>query len=173
MVDVFLERQFDPPLTTETLERMMTDGTGCFGLYRVEHVGSLLAPDMSRMVCHFTGPDTESVRTALRKADADVTRLWAGTIHDAPGTTAAEIGTANVLVQRTFAAPVALEDIQAIEDAGAWCLEAYHVKFLRTYFSVDRKSMICVYRAPDAEAVRAAQRRADMPLDHVWTFNWT
>ena len=57
---------------------------------------------------------------------------------------------------------------QAIEDAGAWCLETHRVKFARTFFSLDRTRMICLYQAPDAEAVRMAQRQAGMPMERVW-----
>ena len=59
---------------------------------------------------------------------------------------------------------------QAREDAHQWCLDTHGVSFVRTYFSQDRKRMICLYRAPDAEAVREAQRKAGMPLDAVWSF---
>jgi hypothetical protein len=74
-----------------------------------------------------------------------------------------------VVVERTFAEPVEFEVIQALEERGAWCLEAHRVRFLRTYFSADRRRMICVYEAPDAESVRLAQTKAEMPFDCVWT----
>jgi hypothetical protein len=73
-----------------------------------------------------------------------------------------------VVVERAFAEPVALESVQAIEDGGAWCLEAHGVRFLRTFFSRDRRRMLCVYDAPDAEAVRLAQRQAGVPFDRAW-----
>jgi hypothetical protein len=44
------------------------------------------------------------------------------------------------------------------------------VKFARTFFSADRRRMVCLYQAPDAESVRLAQREAAMPLDAVWAF---
>lgn len=74
-----------------------------------------------------------------------------------------------VVVERRFDEPVELADIQAIEDRGAWCLEAHKVRFLSTYFSTDRKRMICLYEAPDAESVRLAQTKAGMPFERVWT----
>jgi hypothetical protein len=74
-----------------------------------------------------------------------------------------------VVVERSFAEPVLLEDIQAIEDRGAWCLEAHGVRFLRTYFSRDRRRMICLYEAGDAESVRIAQQQAGVPFDVAWT----
>ena len=63
-----------------------------------------------------------------------------------------------------------MADIQAIEDEGAWCLEARNVKFVRTYFTTDRKRMVCLYNAPDAESVRQAQSQINMPMDRVWAF---
>ena len=57
---------------------------------------------------------------------------------------------------------------QQAEDAAAWCLELYKVTFLRTYFSADRKRMLCLYQAPDAESVRLSQQQAKMPFERVW-----
>ena len=73
-----------------------------------------------------------------------------------------------MLVERSWDQPVTLEEIQAVEDAGAWCLETHNVKFVRTFFALDRKRMLCLYQAPDAESVRLAQRQAEMPVDSVW-----
>lgn len=73
-----------------------------------------------------------------------------------------------VVVERSFDQAVAFEDIQAIEDRGAWCLEAHGVRFLTTYFSRDRRRMICLYDAPDAEAVRLAQTKAGVPFADAW-----
>lgn len=74
-----------------------------------------------------------------------------------------------IMVERTFGEPVAFEEIQAIEDAGAWCLEAHGVTFLKTYFSRDRRRMLCLYTAPDAESVRLAERQAGVPFDRAWS----
>ena len=73
-----------------------------------------------------------------------------------------------VVVERSFPAPVAFEDIQAIEDRGSWCLEAHGVRFLKSYFSRDRRRMVCLYEAPDAESVRLAQEKAGVPFDSAW-----
>jgi len=74
-----------------------------------------------------------------------------------------------VLVERRFAEPVSFEEIQALETAGAWCLQSYNVRFLQTLFSRDRKRMLCLYEAPDAEAVRLAESQAEVPYDRAWT----
>jgi hypothetical protein len=74
-----------------------------------------------------------------------------------------------VVVERAFGHPVAFEDVQAIEQRGAWCLEVHGVRFLRTYFSRDRRRMICLYEAPDAEAVRLAEEKAGVPFADAWS----
>ena len=73
-----------------------------------------------------------------------------------------------VLVERRFASPIDFESIQALEDAGARCLQAHQVTFLRTFFSRDRKRMLCLYEAPDAESVRVAEGKAGVPFERAW-----
>lgn len=74
-----------------------------------------------------------------------------------------------VLVERRFATPVRIEDIQALEDAGQWCLNAYGVRYIKTFFSKDGLRMLCLYEAPDAESVRQAETQASVPYDRAWT----
>ena len=73
-----------------------------------------------------------------------------------------------VVVEREFPEPAVFDEIQAVEDAGAWCLDLHQVRFVRTYFSSDRQRMICLYEAPDAESVRLSQRRIGLPFERVW-----
>jgi hypothetical protein len=80
-----------------------------------------------------------------------------------------------IIVERKFEVPEAFDELQAQEDRFAWCLEQHQVKFIRSYFSKDRRRMICEYEAPDAEAVREVQRTASMPFERLWTaevFDW-
>jgi len=80
-----------------------------------------------------------------------------------------------VIVERKFEDPETYDELQAQEDRFAWCLEQHRVTFIRSYFSKDRRRMICEYEAPDAEAVREVQRTASMPFERIWTaevFDW-
>lgn len=179
MSDVILERTFDTSLTDSHLRTMAERSVGCFGLYRVGWHQSLLSKDGLKLTCWFDVPDHESLRMALRSG-GDISdiwpgkethlAIWSGTIHDAPGASENEIGTANVIVERQFEQQVTLEEIQDREDAGSGCLEVRNVRFLRTFFSADRKRMLCLYKAPDAESVRQAQQQAGMPIEAVWPF---
>lgn len=80
-----------------------------------------------------------------------------------------------VIVERRFDEPQIFDELHAQEESFAWCLEQNKVRFIRSYFSKDRRRMICEYEAPDAEAVRRAQRTASLPFERIWTarpFDW-
>jgi hypothetical protein len=160
---IVMERGFDPPLDESAFRDMLSGLEDCVRIYRAHWQESLLAVDGSALTCCFVAPDAESVRM-LSRGDASSRKVvWAGAVHAAAGA-----GRANVVVERRFEEPVMLESVQAIEDAAAWCLREHQVTFLRTYFSADRRNMLCLYSAPDAESVRMAQHQAKMPVDRVW-----
>jgi len=170
VTDVLVERHWEAPLTDVDVQRMFESSAGCLDIHRVRWNESLLSADGQELFCHFSAADAESVRIAMREAGSPRGAVWAGTVHDAPGFTDDLLARANVLVSRRFEDPVAFEEIQALEDAGAGCLETHRVRFVRTFFSTDRRRMICLYQAPDAESVRIAQREARMPVERVWAF---
>jgi hypothetical protein len=55
-----------------------------------------------------------------------------------------------------------------MEDAGRWCLDLNGVSFLSSFFARDRTRMVCLYGAPDAEAVRRTNARLGLPFERVW-----
>jgi hypothetical protein len=169
MTNVILERAYDEPITVADFAEMASQNAGCLDLHGVDWRQSLLSASGADLVCWFSAADLESIRIALRTSGIDLCDIWRGTVHDAPDVDAEDLAQANVLVSRQFEEPVQLEDVQAIEDAGAGCLEVRDVKFVRTFFSTDRKRMLCLYRAPDVESVRQAQREAKMPFAEVWS----
>ncbi|MEL7447589.1 MAG: nickel-binding protein [Pseudomonadota bacterium] len=170
MSDIFLLRHFDEPVPLPALQAMAEESMGCFPLYRVTWQQSFFSTGEQDLLCHFRGPDAESIRTALRNGDADMRIHFPGTTHDAPGRTEEEILEANVIVHRSFDEPVDLDALQAQEDASLHCLENHRVTFMRTFLSADRRRMACLYKAPDAESVRIAQREAGMPVESAWSF---
>jgi hypothetical protein len=162
-VEAFLERTFDEPLTPADVVDGGREAQWCFDLHRVRWNGSFLALDGRTMVCAFSAPDMESARLAMRDPDTDLSRFWPGTVHRA---TAGIVP--NVVVERSFAAPVRYEDIKALGDAKAWCLETYNVRHSHSFLSLDGKRMLCFFAAPDAEAVRSAQREAGAMVSGLW-----
>ena len=165
MTNLVLERFFDTPLSVADMHKGARRTQWCFDLYQVEWRGSLLSADGHTLVCTFAAPDAEAARNALRKLDADIRRLWTASVYEAPATIAP-----NVLVERSFSAPERFERLQAIVEAKAWCLEQHRVEWARSFLSGDGQRMLCLYRAPDVESVRLAQRDAGLPVDALWGF---
>jgi len=73
-----------------------------------------------------------------------------------------------IIVERAFDEPQRFEELQAIEERHAWCLEQYGVVFQRSYLSADGLRMVCLYEGPDAESVRQVNRQAGLPFERVW-----
>lgn len=161
-----------PPIRIADIAAMEQKAAWCMQQYRVRHESSLLAADGLRLLCLFDAPDAEALRQVLHQLGESYEGLWAATVHAPPQIPLGEplpLGDGTlVVVERSFPTAVEFESIQAIEERGAWCLDAHRVRFLRTYFGTDRRRMICLYAAPDAESVRMAQTQAGMPLDRVW-----
>jgi hypothetical protein len=74
-----------------------------------------------------------------------------------------------IIVERTFDPPLTAEGLQAIQGRMEPCLDLYGVVWLRSFWSADRRRMICEYEAADAESVRVVQRESRAPFDRVWT----
>ena len=171
---VVLERRFDPALRLDDVEAMGSESAWCLEQHRVDHLFSLLSADGRDLICTFTAPDAEALRRVLQQlGETQAYRAWSATVHAPPAEppTAPPDGGrdgAVVLVERSFPAPVEFAPLQAREDAGAWCLDQQGVRHLRSYFALDRRRMLCLYAAPDAEAVRRVQRQVDLPHDRVW-----
>lgn len=73
-----------------------------------------------------------------------------------------------VIVERTYDVPMSEDEIRAVADEGG-CSDLHRVFLRRSYLSPDGLRMICVYEAPDAEAVRLLQRSNGLPYDRIWT----
>jgi len=62
-------------------------------------------------------------------------------------------------------------DIERYRKAQAennWCLKTHEVHHVRSYLSADERRMICIFEAPDAEAVRRMSAQLGYSYDHVW-----
>jgi hypothetical protein len=172
VADVFVERSFDPPLAEDELGMLASGAGACLGFHRVEWCESFLSSDRRRLFCRFDAPDAESVRIVFRQAEAQVSAVWAGSVHPASGGVAEDLprkpARPNVLGQRICEAPIDLTDFRRSAVAASWCLAMYRVILVRSFLSRDRKRAIHLYHATDAESVRLAERSSGMPLDKVW-----
>ena len=71
-----------------------------------------------------------------------------------------------IILEREFPQPLTQEDPPKMA-ASVQCLELYRVEPVCSYLTGDGHRMVCVFRAPDAEALRAVARANDFPSDSV------
>ena len=74
-----------------------------------------------------------------------------------------------VVVETTYNPPIdqALWDELVVRAAP--CMKERNILWKRTYLSRDRKRSICELEATDAETVRAAYQRGNVPYDNIWS----
>jgi hypothetical protein len=73
-----------------------------------------------------------------------------------------------IIVERTFEMPLTQQELDAVEARMAPCLDLYNVRWIRSYWSADRRRMICEYDAADVASVRNVQREAAANFDRAW-----
>jgi hypothetical protein len=69
------------------------------------------------------------------------------------------------LIERNFAEEVMLDDAGALQIRQI--NDEIGVQWLYSFLSADKRKTYCLYEAPNAEAIRAAARRLDMPADII------
>ena len=67
-----------------------------------------------------------------------------------------------IVLEREFPEPLAPEDVPKMA-ASMQCLELYRVQPVCSYLMGNGHRMICVFKAPDAEALRAVGRANAFP----------
>jgi len=69
------------------------------------------------------------------------------------------------VIERTFAEQLELsaDDVRLIEDVNA----DEGVSWLFSFLTADRRRSYCLYEAPSPDAIIAAARRADVPVDSI------
>jgi hypothetical protein len=153
MEHVIVEGSYATPKTPQAVLAGDFADRPCFDFYRSRPVVHFLSIDGTRICCVYAASIegcTGDLPSLQRRAAA---AMDAGAL---------------VLVERSFPAPVDFAAVQALEDRGSWCLDLHGITFLATFFARDRRRMICVYAAPDSEAVRLTNGKLEMPHDRVW-----
>lgn len=72
---------------------------------------------------------------------------------------------AKFLIERSFA-----EELEATKDGVDEIVrinDEEGIKWLFSFLSADKKKTYCLYEAPNADAIRRAAKRADIPADVV------
>lgn len=73
-----------------------------------------------------------------------------------------------VIVERHFDNAVTKEILDDLARNAASCYELHNVTWKASYLSRDRRRMVCIYEAPDAESVRMAQQMAKLPHERIY-----
>ncbi len=76
---------------------------------------------------------------------------------------------AHIVLEQSFEHPLSEADYGEFAKRLDPCLEVHRGTWVRSYFSVDRRRVVCEFEAPDAESVREALRNARVPFDRVWS----
>lgn len=78
------------------------------------------------------------------------------------------ISVVRVIVETSYDPPFTDEEWDAMNTRATPCFQARNVTWIRSYVSGDRTRSVCELEAPDAETIREAYRRADVPFDRLW-----
>jgi predicted DNA binding CopG/RHH family protein len=174
MATAVMERTYAAPITIEELIGLDVNTRWCLSTHRCRPLFHSLAADEKSSLCIFDCPDAEALRSAAREMETtEEPRIWGASMHYHPedpqpdGPLMRDGESALAIVQRSFGKPEVFEDLQAMEDAKASCLTLNRVRFIKTFFSYDRRRMACLYAAPDLEAVRKACVMTGLPYDKV------
>lgn len=167
MTDVFIERRLPERLTEQGLQAIAEKFEVCGSIHRVTWQASMLSAAADELFCHFQAPDVESVRIAMRTANAPPGNIWPCRVHDAYGVGPAELARVAAIVVHEFDEPAGFgaRELQDVVDLG--CFQLHRVRLLRSYLALDGRRMVALYQAADAESVRLVQRRAGMPEERV------
>ena len=71
-----------------------------------------------------------------------------------------------VVLEREFPEPLTSEEVRHMA-ASMRCLELYRVQPVCSYLMPDGKRLVCVFEAPDADALRSLGRANGFPPDSV------
>lgn len=73
-----------------------------------------------------------------------------------------------VIVETTYDPPLTDERRQLDQDRLSPCMELRNVEWLESFESLDRRRKVCLFRAPDVDAMRESLRNAGIPFDRIW-----
>ena len=77
-----------------------------------------------------------------------------------------------VIVESSFDPPLTDELRQSISDRLDPCRHLRGVEWVQSFESRDFRRKICLFRAPDIDAVRESLNSAGVPYDRVWSASW-
>jgi hypothetical protein len=76
--NVVVERSFDSAVRYEDIKALGNAKAWCFDTYNVKYSHTFFSLDGKRMLCFYSAPDIEAVRSVQREAGAPVSAIWTG-----------------------------------------------------------------------------------------------
>lgn len=78
--NVAVERSFSEPVGYEDIKALLSAKAWCLDTYNVKYAHSFFSADRQRMLCFYSAPDAEAVRSVQREAGAPAAAIWTGSL---------------------------------------------------------------------------------------------
>lgn len=163
LTDVFAEWQDAAPVREIDAYQADQEMISCLDLYNVRYIESFLSDQGDRMICHFTAPDAESVRQALRGAGLKADAIWAGSICSEP-----DADTGNVIMEILHEPGFDAEKQKRRNNSVTRALHLMGVRRSRAFQSLDGLRGISLLAVPDHDAAHQTRSTLQQLSDAVW-----
>jgi hypothetical protein len=151
----------------EATERQAAVGA-CLEQHRARWLQTFLSSDARRMTCVFEAPDAEAVRYAQARGELTYDALWSAERMAPEVSPACPAGYSLVVVERDLPPGLTLEKFRQVADAAAGCRQSHRLTFVESFLGTASQRAVCVYYAPDAEAVRISNHESNLPVRRAW-----
>lgn len=166
---VVVETLTEVPITDAFLAESGERSLPCLAARDAHWQYSLLATDRCRMICIFEAPDVAAVQDAYRKAEVPFSRLWPAEKWTPEGILPQRREAVLKVFEGTYPGGFTDDDWHNASRQVLPCYATEGVEWIHSYVSRDRTRVVCELNAPDAEIIREAHRRFNIPFDRVWS----
>ena len=166
MVLVVVERRLAEPADMADLGEREGSVGWCFEAHGVQSVASFVASDQRDLLCIYEAPDAEAVRKVQTEAELPFSAVWsAECLGELPeGDPQRE----TVAVLRVHSTPITVGDVLAASERANGCLKLYRVKTAASFLAASGRRQLCLFSAPDTEAVRVANRESKLSSERIF-----
>jgi hypothetical protein len=168
---VVVERSFAEPTLVEAFAERVRRAAADLREQRVIWLRTFASRDLRRMVCFYEAAHTEAVAISQERASLPFDRVWSGISILPPRPPVLPDGYTTVIVERQIAHDLTEAAWRTRAESGAWCLTAYRVQLVESVFAPSHGRAVCVFVAPDTEAVRMAGSQLGDHALHAWPCN--
>lgn len=164
---VVVERTFAEPTSFAALSAAEARVACCLEHYRVRPLVSYQAIAGGQLVCMYEAPDAEAVRVTQVQGSLAFERIWCGEAFGSGMTPAAD-GKSVVVSLRCHPQPRTMQEVQQAALHAEGCMRMYRVQHHLTVLATDGLRQLCLFSAPDSEAVRLVHRDLGNDSASIW-----